>query len=385
MPRKKQTIALITAHGWIGISTPVIMTARYLTQQGYDVDLYMDEDDLCRDLGIDRPQLNEPSINILTYPRLKSDATQTPGTPTIPSGDESFVRRAGERKKTYEWLVGFDPHGLIRAACLSRVWNTPFIYHSLELYDREDDLKRLERSFSKQALLAITQDRARADILAGLNAIDRDRIAVLYNTTLDPVVPEKKDYFRNKFALTAETVVVLAIGTLLPEHGIDLFLQTAPNWPNRFALVLHGWIPDKTFAGRIQDRIAEYPRRLFLSTDILPPAAKSIAFQSADIGLVYYAPINTNFIYAGGSAGKIFDFMRAGVPMLVNHSPGMPELIEDNGCGKIFREIREIGALLPEITKHYAVLRENALKSHAKYDFAESYDRIMATIRNRMS
>jgi glycosyltransferase involved in cell wall biosynthesis len=384
-PAPRGRVGLITAHGWVGISTPVLMAARYLAQSGFEVDLFIEEDPSCQALGIALPEFKEANIRIIRLPRQAPPAAIPAIAGGVSAFDLSYVQRARKLAGDYQWLVGFDPQGLIRAALLADHWRVPLIYHSLEIHDKEDDLKRLEREFSRRALLTVTQDEIRADLLASLNRVPRARVVVVYNSSLGELLPGKRDHFREKFAIPSAERIVLAVGTLLPQHGIDRIIGAAPSWPSGFVLVLHGWIPNPAFDRWVRGQCAAHPDRIFLSTDLLPAERKSIVFQSADIGLVFFSPDDTNLTYASGSSGKIFDFMQAGVPIIANDLPGLRDLIEGNGCGRVVPRAEDIGAALPAIVQDYAPLREGALKSFGRYGFAESYQSLIQIIEAAIS
>jgi len=379
----KPAVALITAHEWVGVSTPVVMTATYLAGKGYLVDIYMTEDDLCDNLGISTPSIKNDNIEIYKSKITTQNCRQIITTPSglkIYAKDLKFIEKYISPAKKYDWIVGFDPEGLIRAALLSYSWDVPYIYHSLELYDQEDACTETERLFSQQALLCLIQDEARADILAKTNGINRDKIEIAYNSSLGGILPQKNDYFRKKFGIPKNKTIVLATGTLLSITCIDQIIDSVDNWPANFVLVLHGWIPDKSFESEIYAKMEANKEKIFLSTKILEAHEKNIVFQSADIGLVFYNPVDTNLRFAAGSAGKIFDFMRAGVPIVGNDIPGMSDLLEGNGCGIVVRDAWGIGNVLKNVREHYNSLRKKCLKSFPKYEFGQCYEKLLKRI-----
>jgi glycosyltransferase involved in cell wall biosynthesis len=372
-------VALITAHGWVGVSTPVIMTAKYLAQQGYFVDLYLDEDSFCDQMGINRPSFRESNINVITVSRdhLNLDNIHDSW---LPANDTNFVRKVVEKQSNYKWMVGFDIHGLIRAAILSECWNVPFIYHSLEIEEPVHPLKKLEIEFSNNALITITQDEQRADILSNFNKLPRNKLAVIHNSTLGGINPVKYDYFRELFAIPKESIIVLATGTLLPITCIDQLLNTVDMWPKSFVLVLNGWIPDHSFKNFVYKKLDELAGRVFLNTKILPIDHKNIIFQSVDIGLVLFTEYDTNLKYAAGSAGKLYDFMQAGVPIIGNDIPGMHDLIVNNGIGKVVSSISDIGTSLIDVFNEYSIFKQNAFNCFGNYRFEDSYNNLLNLI-----
>jgi len=378
----RSAVALITAHGWVGVSTPVIMTATFLAQQGYQVDLFISEDQDCNDLKIAIPELNNENIDIiLSRETIDSNATMIwQGNLRIRYRDIEFATKYKIPPRKYDWLIGFDPLGLIRAGLLSFSWRVPYVYHSLELYDGNNSAKEAECWFSQKALLSLTQDSVRADILSDINRIDRKKIEVSYNSSLGGVLKQKKDFFRTKFNLPKNKKIVLATGTLLPIHSIDKIVNSIDKWPDDWILVLHGWIPDKSFESEILSSLEQQKSRLFLSTEIMAVEEKDVIFQSVDVGLVFFEPINTNYKYAAGSAGKLYDFMRAGVPIIGNDIPGMRELLENNGCGIVVKEADKIGDALSKLSSNYSTFQNRCLDNFPEYEFGQCYTKILRRV-----
>jgi glycosyltransferase involved in cell wall biosynthesis len=385
--RRKPAVALITAHGWVGISTPVVMTAKYLAHKGFDVDLFISEDAFCHEMGIAIPQFTETGItlhtsNIKGYDRV---SPKNPNDPEISPADLEFVDRYKNPPKNYDWMIGFDPGGLIRAALLSQYWKVPYIYHSLELHNEDDSIKALERQFSQKAILVLTQDKLRANLLSSLNHIPRDKIQISYNSALGDILATPHDYFRQKFNIPVHEKIVLATGTLLPIHSIDKIIDSVAQWPDEFCLVLHGWIPDEKFKAYISEKIHSNLNKIFLSTEILEQEKKDIIFQSVDIGLVFFEPVEINYEYAAGSSGKLYDFMRCGVPIIGNDIPGMRELVEKNGIGVVVKNAKEIGKVLPDIISNYAVYERNCFETFPHFEFGQCYDSILNQILLRIN
>lgn len=382
-----QAVALITAHGWIGVSTPVVMTAKYLAKKGYLVDLFMTEDAFCKDMGIATPKFEDPNITIFKHTTnpLDNITYTTNNSFYIHSRDLEFVTKYISPPKKYVWLVGFDPGGLVRAGILSLYWKVPFIYHSLELNDVQNGDKIAEKWFSQRALLSITQDTLRADILSQLNNINREKIEVSYNSSFGEILPQKCDYFHRRFNIPKEKKIVLSTGTLLPEHGIGKIITSVHKWPAQFVLVLHGWIPDENFKSAILSVLASNAGRIFLSTEILDIEKKNIIFQSSDIGIVFFEPVSINFKFGAGSAGKLYDFMRAGVPIIGNSLPGMKELLEDNKCGIVVNDANEIGKALGVIIEQYAEFRKKSFESFYKYEFGKCYEKLLEKINSEIN
>ena len=90
-----------------------------------------------------------------------------------------------------------------------------------------------------------------------------------------------------------------------------------------------------------------------------------------------------NLLYVGTAAGKIFEFMKCGVPLVSNELPGMRALIEGNSCGVVVRGPEEIRDALKIVDDNYSAYRKNCFKAFPKYDFGKKYDEVLHKIRMR--
>ena len=84
---------------------------------------------------------------------------------------------------------------------------------------------------------------------------------------------------------------------------------------------------------------------------------------------------------AAGSAGKIFDFMMTGVPMVAINSPGMKEIIQVNKIGVVVDDINEINNALKYITLNHVSLKRNALNTFKYYEFNNQYETVYNSMK----
>lgn len=370
---RSTSVALVTTHSWVAVSTSVINSAIVLAEQGYDVDLFVVRSDRFTSPSFDHNRINVIVCNpIVKF--LLSDAI--------------FALRQRITGNKYSFIIGFDPGGLIRGGMMSYAWGTPLVFHSLELASIDEHAtpkmrfkKAVERWFSKKAVLSLVQDDLRAEILADENGLDRDKIAIAYNSPIGEVLAEKKNYFRSKFSISKNKHIVLAVGSLITDHLIDRIVFSAHKWPDDWVLVLHGWFPDSAFESLIRSEVLKNPDKVFLSTEMLDYKDKYIVYESVDVGLVFFDPKNANLKYAAGSAGKLFDFMRAGVPIIGNDIPRMRELVEGNKCGLVVEDADKIAVTLPLILQDYEEFRQAAFAAYDKYRFDRCYEKVIANLR----
>lgn len=370
-----RSVALFTCFEWVSISTSVLNTARYLAAKGYAVDLY-----LMPSGRFGEPTFSEPAIrNIVVNPRR------------FPIGQLQFLWARWKQKKDYRFAIGFDPLGLIAAWAQRLIFGTPYVYHSLEIFCISPEsslklrvLKKLERWTARRALLCLTQDTQRGAVLANDLGIPPGRIGIAMNSPIGPALPERSGYLRRKLRIEKHKTLVLAVGSLMRETWIDKILGSVDTWPADCVLVLHGWIPDADFAKQVLAEAAKRPGRVFISTELLPDSEKYQVFQSAAIGLVCYEPTDDNLKYAAGSSGKLYDFMRVGVPVVANDIPGMRELVVGNACGAVVQSAEQIGQAIRTVLADYRTHSQSALAAYEKYRFDVSYATVLPRIESSL-
>jgi glycosyltransferase involved in cell wall biosynthesis len=326
------------------------------------------------------PAFAEPGIRKIVVNRQR-----------FPIGQLKFLWARWKGKKDYRFAIGFDALGLITAAIQHLIFGTPYVYHSLEIFCISSDsnwklrlLKRLERWAVRRALLCLTQDTQRGSVLAGDLGIPARRIGIALNSPIGPALPQRSGYLQRRLGIGGGKTLVLAVGSLMREHWIDKILSSVDTWPEDCVLVLHGWIPDGDFAMQVQAEAAKRPGRVFVSTDLLPDSDKYQVFQSAAIGLVCYEPIDDNLKYAAGSSGKLYDFMRAGVPVIANDIPGMHQLVEGNACGIVVQSAVQIGQAIRTMQTRYRAYSHAALAAYEHYRFEAVYATVLSRIESSL-
>jgi glycosyltransferase involved in cell wall biosynthesis len=373
----RKAVAMVAAYAWINISTPPLMTARYLTQRGYLVDLFMDADERIERMGLNLPKLDWEGFTVRLTPQAVAPGPEFrfASGARLPREHQAVLDAYPVPPRDYGWIIGFDPGGLVRAAALGQIWGVPYVYHSLEIADANAPDKALEACLSREALYTLTQDDLRGDILAGLNGLDRDRVFVSRNSSLGGVLPEKHRRFHERFPIR-DRKVVLAAGTLLPDHCLDEIMRSVGGWPKDWVLVMHGWIPDESFKAWVSDFTAGRDD-IFVSTEVVPPEEKFAIFQSADVGLIFFNPRDINMASGAGSAGKFYDCLRCGVPVIGNDLLGMRDLVETSGCGLVVRDASELPRALERIGRRLEAFRARCLDAFPEYEFSRSYAPIL--------
>jgi len=314
----------------------IVNCAKVLAQHGWSVDVLAAED-----APLPEYKFPEPTIRITRWQEPLGDTWPARRFRSLFSFVRWVVR--GVRCKDYTCCVGFDADGLIAAWFASMISSrVPVLYYSLELYPSAD-LNRLdqkikkfiERIASQRALATITHDARRAAVLVADNHLDRDRVYLVPNAPLAGSEPlEKSDYLPKLLAqqgLTGKRTIVLYQGGLGDLTMVRELAESVAKWPADCVLVLHGW-GDPNYIDQLRQVAAHYkPPRVFIHTDFLSYEDLDALTSSADIGVALYRNAGRN-VYEMAS-GKIFQYLKAGLPVVTVNFPNLRAVIESNEAG----------------------------------------------------
>ncbi len=368
-----KTIAFITKFSWVGISTSVINSALFWESKGFEVDIYVEQPNQDK---FPLPKFKNKQINIIVTEIRRKFLI-----------DDLYFSTFHFKKKNYKVIIGFDHSGLIRAGIASFFYsNKNIIYHSLEFFEpfknnfRIGFEKKLESYFSKKAKYIFVQDEFRGDFLKNSLGFNQDKIRYVYNSPTGKNNETKSNYFRELFGIGNDKTIILCIGSIIKEHCIHLLLNSISILDEKFVLVLHGWFPQEELKQLTESKKKQFPERVFISTNLFDNQDKYIPYQASDIGFVGFLPINNNLKYAAGSAGKLFDFMKVGLPVLAFNTPGMKEIVKDNAIGEIFSDEELIPEKLSIINDNYSTYRLNCLATFSNYEFNRQYDTMLTSL-----
>ncbi|PLY08717.1 MAG: hypothetical protein C0626_12780 [Arcobacter sp.] len=366
-----KSVAIVTNYGWLGISSPLINTILLLLKKDYNIDLYLKQDTFCDNLKISNTFIKHKNLNSIYYNQNINSTNLL---------KKHILEIKNMKKKIYKFIIAFDIEGLIKAGILFRkMQNLKLVYFSLEIYDIKDKLKDLEIYFNKYATVTITQDKYRIRILSILNKIDKKSCSHVWNSSYEEtLIKNKNTYLRKKFNIPKSKKIILATGTLLETTGIDELIESNLFQDERYVVILHGWIPNDKFRKYILSKVDD--KNIFLSEDIIPFSEKYKIFSSADFGYISYNPLDLNLKYAAGSSGKLFDFMRCGVPVIGNNIPFMKKYIENNNVGKVFNKKENILNSINIIDTNYSYFVENCFKTFKNYSFKKSFQNALKDI-----
>jgi glycosyltransferase involved in cell wall biosynthesis len=290
----------------------------------------------------------------------------------------------------YRLLVAFDTPSLVAARIVSLFRGTPYVYHSRELlltWDITSFSERIEKVIEgrchRSAAFTIIQDEKRAELLSRDNGIPRNRFLIVPNAPLGEYGGGPTTVVADRHGLSSRSRVVLYAGSVTGETMMEETIDSMAGWPENTVLVVHGDV-SISYRPLLRRSAARYPGRVFFSRDFVQPEDIDALFAGADIGLALYRPVNDNFRYVGLAAGKVFNFLKVGVPVIASDLPGLRELFHESGCGQTVSRPGEIGGAVASLLKDRESRRESCRKLFRRYEFSHTYrvamDRIEAEL-----
>jgi len=358
---------LVTDFSWVGISTPVINTAGYLIDNGWDVKI------LAIGADFNRFPLSKKiceKIEIINIKRTKSP---------LADGIKSYILLKDISKKV-SVVFFFDMKAILLALTLPIKAYRSLIYYSLEFFEpqgwKHRLLKKLECVAAKKCNSIITQDEVRARYLkADLNV---NFVHVVPNSRRGPFQGPKLQRARLGAPNTERPMKLLFIGTLGYETCLDKVLDWYEKYSPPINLIVHGWFVNSSLEKR--SRLIEKKSQggVLISTDLVDDDKKSEIYTKADVVFVGFCGQSKNLQLAAGAAGKLYDAMCYGRPVLALRTPGMTDIVTANNIGRVVDDLADTVHALGWIRSHYSDLSENLRRAHIKYSHDWHLSRVVS-------
>lgn len=170
----------------------------------------------------------------------------------------------------------------------------------------------------------------------GIADLLQERLALSRRPTVVRNIPERAKEetpfdLRAEFNLCKEATIFVFIGGIIPHRGVENILSALPHMPPETYVIFLGqrslpaWILPKLPEG-MNDRLRFKPP--------VPPREVPLWAASADIGLV--ATENSCLSHMHSLPNKIFEYIQAGLAVVVPDLPEMSRVVGEHGCGRTF-------------------------------------------------
>lgn len=251
---------------------------------------------------------------------------------------KTFVAAYRERADIYD---ARDAEPLFVAHLAARLRHAKLVYDSDELnLDRNKPfcrkrwwrflMRRFEGFYARRADAVITTDHGRADVLVERYGIPRPDVVL---NVPDVSAELEPDLDFRKGALGDHRYLLIYQGVLIENRGIPEMMRAMPLLPEcRLALVGYG------HKGAAYKAIArdEGLTDSVVFFDAVPFERLMRYTASADIGMIPLIPAVLSYVYA--APNKLFEYMMAGLPVVVSDLPDMAKVVTEERVGTLIAD-----------------------------------------------
>jgi glycosyltransferase involved in cell wall biosynthesis len=281
--------------------------------------------------------------------------------------------------KNYDYVCPVEAMSLIVSADIKG----KLLYYNMELLDWSEDnpiygkdkimLKALEHKALQKVYAVAIQNDQRAEQFRKINNYDK-KIFILPVASMGDPVRGQDSYFRSKFGIPRNVRMVLYAGNIMPWAKCIEMIDSVRNWPDNVCLVLHTWRQRVFETGYGRD-VKEHAKGLpvYFSEDYLAIDELAQCLSSADIALMFYAAIDTNFVEILFSSNKLGEYLKAGLPVVTFDYPELKSFFDAYAIGKTITSMDELPSALSSIIDQYEVYKEKVLLCYQKVFRFEKY------------
>lgn len=297
-----------------------------------------------------------------------------------------WFRKQIQRHK-YDILIPVECFSLI-AVRSAGPGTADVIYYNMELLDWNPEhplhsnkgaLKQLEhRALTCVSHVMITSP-ARARIFSTINGFPAERVSALPVLPMTTDTPIRSAYFRRKFNISEESLLVIYSGNFQPWAKCVELIDSVRTWPENAVLVMHTWSKSAArsiYFSEMCSRAEGLP--VFFSTDYILHRDLPGALTSADVGTLFYEGIDANFTEILFSSNKMAEYMAAGLPVVCSRFPALEHFVQNERIGiacdfpDIGPAIAQIGADIEGYRKRVDACRNRYFRFEPHFDAAFS-------------
>lgn len=265
----------------------------------------------------------------------------------------------------------------------------PYAVHVHELYAPEDVtglnhwIVSQEKTILEKAQFLIFAGKERADEYQRRHGFECP-VEVVFNGPRLRQASPKKD-LREKFGLPPDSLLALYIGGLGHRNALEETILAMETVPKRVALLIAGF-GEADFEKRIQNLIQEkkLERRVHLLGKVKD---KWDWIDHVDIGICLYQPLELRLKFIAGASNKLFEFISAGVPVVVNSQPDFVKIVSHHELGVCATELtpnsiaRALKRLVDDQSFRSGVASRAKQLHRDQFNFDKQFEPVLARYR----
>lgn len=268
--------------------------------------------------------------------------------------------------------MGGDDGGCYLLNIFHRLFKARYVNFLLEYPDIDDpsQLKRIEN-----ADMLITHDHWHSGFLKQHCKLEGKKILYLPNASYTEEFRGTSDYLSKRLGIDKEKVILLHSGGLDTMFMCKELAESAKDWSKEKVLVFHTSHKvekDPYYISMMQALKGQ--NNVLFSMKPVPNDELDELVASATIGVALYSvgELSYRAEYMGVAAGKIGNYLKCGIPVIVNRLPSL-SYIEDFKCGILVDNINDIDTACDKILAHYEEFQEGAYRCYKELWYPKQY------------
>jgi glycosyltransferase involved in cell wall biosynthesis len=221
------------------------------------------------------------------------------------------------KKKHPRTLLIYDSHEL---------WVETAYFRNFINRAKRPLVKWLEKAYLRRVNLLITVNE---EIAAELKSRYKPNCQVAVIRNIPQTRPMEPPAFniRTQFKIPPSQLILLYVGGIRPDRGIEIMLQAAPRLSCNYAMLFLG-DGDPNIIAEIQAKQKCYYHKAVLPHQVNP------LIRQCSIGVCPYLPTCKNNYYS--LPNKFWEFLKAGLPVYASALPAMKRLIDAYKIGHTY-------------------------------------------------
>ena len=302
------------------------------------------------------------------------------------SSFESIEQYVVDNFNQFDLIIAID-RGILDAAKIAGILNIPYGLISYEIFFVEEagqQYKEPEKNACQGLAFAICQDQLRSQKLSEENSIPMQRIIQIPLCGRGTRQTTKTYHIHDRFGLSHTTKILLYMGSLWPWSMIDYILKDAHTLPNDWVLIIHNRYGKNRIVEQLQIKHADLNNVFFTDTAYSTHSDLGVLLGDVDAGIALYHPMKgnlwagNNIKYIGLSSGKTSTCLQHGIPVIINDTGEMAQLVKQYELGHV------IDTSIPLNKNHIPFDKFGGLQKNC-YNFIEKYFDLNKTIEPFLS
>jgi glycosyltransferase involved in cell wall biosynthesis len=186
----------------------------------------------------------------------------------------------------------------------------------------------------------------------------------------------KREKIRNSIGLDKKNVVILFQGSIVPEYGLEMLINSLPNLNKNIKLCILGWIKDKEYWNKLNKRFTDQiiylgPKKYSKMNDYV---------GCADIGVVLF---KDSELTRYGNPAKLFEFISCKIPVIVTNIVSINKYVQKYKNGLIINNEKKLTQAINLLSKEDIRVKFSKNSPNLKWDEVfKTYFKILKNLKN---